>query len=130
MRFLLLISGLLYAAVVFSGQDDDTTEQYFPQKLSAQALLHYCASSALSASGRNRRNYCSGFVSGVEESVRLLDTDGRAGDKHVICVPEGRSASQFRDVYIKHASKQITNLERPAAMVVLETLESAYPCGE
>jgi len=78
--------------------------------------------------GRNRQYYCSGFVSGVEESVRLLNANSRDDNKNSICVPEGKPARHFRDVYIKHGAKKSTDLDRPAVMVVLEALESAYPC--
>ena len=130
MRFSLLMIGLVAAAVSLAGENDDSTEKYFPQKLTAQDLLYYCAASTLSSSGRGRQNYCAGFVSGVEESVRLLDTDARDGSKRVICVPEGKPASHFRDIYIKYASKKSTDLKRPAVMVVLGALESTYPCGK
>ena len=126
MKFLFVIIGVITATVALADEDSDSTEKYFPQKLTAQGLLYYCASSALSNTGRNRQNYCSGFVSGVEESARLLDID--LGGKNVLCVPAGKSARHFRDIYIKHVSKQTTDLERPAAIVVLEALESAYPC--
>lgn len=128
MRYSLLAIGFFVTAVTLADESDDPTEKYFPQKLTAQDLLYYCAASSLSSSGRNRQNYCSGFVSGVEESVRLLDTHVGAAAEKVICVPAGQPASHFRQVYIKHAAKKTTDLERPAAMVVLEALKSAYPC--
>ena len=84
----------------------------------------------MSGSGRRQQSYCSGFVSGVEESVRLLDTDAVAGDKKMVCVPKEKSAGHLRDVYIRHAAKKTTDLKRPAAMVVLEALRSVYPCGK
>lgn len=128
MRFSLLIVFFFMTGVTLAGEKDDGTEKYFPQKLTAQELLYYCAASALSSSGRNRQYYCSGFVSGVEESVRLLHAKGRDGNEKAICVPEGKPARHFRDVYIKYATKKTTDLEKPAAMVVLGALESAYPC--
>ncbi|MGB5585261.1 MAG: Rap1a/Tai family immunity protein [Gammaproteobacteria bacterium] len=128
MRFALLLIGFFTAAVTLAGETDESKDKYFPQKLTAQELLYYCAASALSSSGRNRQYYCSGFVSGVEESVRLLNANSRDANKNSICVPEGKPARHFRDVYIKHATKKTTDLERPAAMVVLEALESTFPC--
>ena len=129
MRHSILMIGLLLSVSAFADDSGISEEKYFPQKLTAQDLLLHCASSALSASGRNRQNYCSGFVSGVEESIRLLDMRS-AGDKQRICVPEGKPASHFRQVYIRHASDRRTNLGRPAALVVLEALQAAYPCAE
>ena len=131
MRILFLLSvGFFTAAVALAGESDDSAEKYFPQKLTAQELLYYCAASALTSTGRNRQYYCSGFVSGVEESVRLLNTSARDQYKKVICVPEGKPARHFRDVYIRHGAKKSTDLDRPAVLVVLEALEAAYPCVE
>ena len=129
MRHSIVIIGLLLAASAFADESGGGEEKYFPQKLTAQDLLYYCASSALTSSGRNRQNYCSGFVSGVEESIRLLDMRS-AGDKQRICVPEGKPASHFRQLYIRHASDKRTNLGRPAVLVVLEALQAAYPCAD
>lgn len=126
MRILLVI-GLALVAAVAVAEDPGKMDNYFPQKLTAQRLLQYCASSGLSSSGRNRQNYCSGFVSGVEESVRLLDADDRSGSS-AICVPADKPARHFRDVYVRHASKQSTDLTRPAVLVVLEALAAAHPC--
>ena len=128
MRTLSLVSGMLLAVSAVADETGANADTYFPQKLTAQGLLQYCASSALSASGRSRQSYCSGFVSGVEESVRLLDADDSAG-RQPVCVPAEKPARYFRDVYIRHASKQDTDLTRPAALVVLEALEVAHPCG-
>jgi len=130
MRSQFLVIGLLAPFLIMAGTDDEDAEKYFPQKLTAQELLKYCASSALSGSGRSQQSYCSGFVSGVEESVRLLDTDAVAGDKKMVCVPKEKSAGHLRDAYIRHAAKKTTDLKRPAVMVVLEALRSVYPCDE
>ena len=43
-------------------------------------MLMACASSGLSRIGRERRRYCAGFVSGVEEAVRLLRMDDQTGN--------------------------------------------------
>ena len=130
MRFLLLMIGLVAATEILAGENDGSTESFFPQKLTAQDLLYYCASSTMSSLGRGRQNYCAGFVSGVEESIRLLDTDTRDDNKRIVCVPAGKPASHFRDVYIGYASKKTTDLKKPAVMVVLGALASAYPCDE
>ena len=58
------------AAVAQSTTDEK--EQYFPKKLTAHQLLNLCAASSLTSGGRNRKRFCTGFVSGVEETLRLL----------------------------------------------------------
>ena len=49
----------------------DTTQPIFPQQLTASDLLTYCSSSSLTDLGRKRQRYCWGFISGVEETIRL-----------------------------------------------------------
>lgn len=54
------------------GKDNtDTNQPIFPQQLTARDLLTYCSSSSLTDLGRMRQRYCWGFISGVEETIRL-----------------------------------------------------------
>ena len=61
---------------------------------------------------------------------QLLNANNRMGTEKAICVPEGKPARHFRDVYIKYATKKTTDLEKPAVMVALGALKSAYPCDK
>ena len=61
----------------------DTDQSIFPQQLTASDLLTYCLSSSLTDLGRTRQRYCRGFISGVEETIRLplhSSTASRAKD--------------------------------------------------
>lgn len=128
MRIPMLFLGLLATtglAAQESGGDEDV---YFPQQLTASELLYACASSSLSNRGRERRRFCGGFISGVEESLRLLDArQGLAGPSGV-CVPKGVSATTFGEMYRKYA-RDGKDREKPAAAVVIDALRDAYPCG-
>lgn len=100
-------------------------ESFFPQQMTAKELMVTCASSYMTSIGRQRKKYCSGFISGVEETTRLqnkLDTTP------TICLPEGKTSSQFTDVYMKYASRKTTALSKPAALIVIEALQDAFPC--
>jgi hypothetical protein len=101
---------------------------YFPQRVSAAELLKACASSRLTAAGRTRRAYCEGFVSGVEESLRLAGRNAPAlASSH--CVPAEVSARQLAEGYVAYAGKRPAQaLQQPAAAVVSESLAQAYPC--
>ena len=96
-----------------------------PQQLSARDLLQACASSALTATGRERRRYCDGFVSGVEEGVRL----GVQAPEMSICVPADISARRLSEAYIRYAADHRNDLGRPAAVVVMDALRETYPCA-
>ena len=103
--------------------DEPTTVH--PQQLSARDLLQACASSALTATGRERRRYCDGFVSGVEEGVRLgVQAPGKS-----ICVPADISARRLSETYIRYAADHRNDLGRPAAVVVMDALRETYPCA-
>ena len=100
-------------------------ESFFPQKMTAKALMVTCASSYMTSTGRQRQKYCSGFISGVEESIRLL---GKQTIVPKICLPKGKTSNQYTDIYMTYASKKTTDLSKPAALIVIEALQDAFPC--
>lgn len=128
MRLLIVIAGLLIGGAVWANQESDPAQQYFPQQITAKKLLVYCSSSAMTRAGRERRQYCAGFVSGVEESVRLLG-GGPSGSMRGICVPEGVSARKIAEGYVDHALPRQASMDKPAAAVVIEALRDKYPCN-
>jgi len=101
-------------------------EPQFPQQQSAGDLLRICAASRLSATGRERRRYCAGFVSGVEEALRLLQRERRS--EYRVCTPPDVSASTLAEVYVKYGANHKGELPDPAAEVVLHAIVDAYPC--
>lgn len=140
-RHLTLIA-LSLAPLLAAGQAPPTgeTKPEFPQQQNAGDMLLACASSRLSRLGRERRRYCAGFVSGVEEAVRLLQIsnpisvempDPLGGQTTTrICIPEDISASQLADVFVNYGATHEGELPDPAALVVLHALQAAYPCAE
>lgn len=104
-------------------------DTYFPQQHSARDLLTACASSSLTVTGRLRQRYCRGFVSGVEEAVRLLQLRDSGMSRGPFCIPAGTSARSLADTFIRHASGQGgIDLDQPSASVVLEALVKGFPC--
>ena len=132
-RHLTLIA-LCLAPLLAAGQTSPTEQAQaeFPQQQNAADMLLACASSRLSRVGRERRRYCAGFVSGVEEAVRLMEPgDPKMGGAHTrICTPEDISAGAFAEVFINYGANHEGELPDPAALVVLHALQSAYPCPE
>ena len=126
MKVLVLFAALVFASLAVAEEPDDEMETQFPQQHSANDLLQLCASSALTHSGRERRRYCAGFVSGVEESIRLLRRT--AGLHRSICPPPRVSARHLADIYVQYASKRKRDLNKPAAEVAFQALIDAYPC--
>jgi hypothetical protein len=119
--FLMLSAGSLAAQV-------EEMEPQFPQQQSAGDLLRACASSRLTSTGRERRRYCAGFVSGVEEAIRLLGPTSKSGPS--ICTPPDVTASALAEAFVKYGASHKGELSDPAAAVVQHALASAYPCRE
>ena len=119
--FLMLSAGSLDA-------QEEEMEPQFPQQQSAGDLLRACASSRLTSTGRERRRYCAGFVSGVEEAIRLLGPAGQSNPR--ICTPLDVTASALAQAFVKYGASHKGELSDPAAAVVQHALASAYPCSE
>ncbi len=132
MKFLIsFLPGLLLSATAIAQGGVDDSESFFPQRLTAQELLTHCASSSMTDRGRQQQRYCLGFVSGVEEALRLSVSSGSPTSAAVrICVPEGEPARGIAYAYIRYAGRHTTDLAKPAALVVVEALGSAYPCAK
>ena len=100
----------------------------FPQQMSANELLVLCASSSLTAKGRLRRRYCDGFVSGIEEGLRVYSLQFPSQMSNTVCVPEGTSSRAMSEAFVKYASKKGVALDQPAAAVVIDALGKSFAC--
>lgn len=112
--------------LVTAGETAMEEETGFPQQMSAQDLQRACASSGLSDTGRQRRRYCVGFISGVEEGVRTLHKQHML--EMSICLPEKVSGRTLTNVFLKHTTDNPGQLEKSAAQVVIDALSQTYPC--
>jgi hypothetical protein len=118
---------LFLSPMLALGQQDQVQEQtQFPQQMSASKLVEACASSALTRTGRERRRYCAGFVSGVEEAVRILQDQHKL--EASVCLPEGVSGKALSDVFVRYSASRRQAMNEPAATVVLEALTNTWPC--
>lgn len=106
----------------------DDQDEYFPQRLSASELLTACSSSSLTYTGRRRNRYCHGFVSGVEEGIRLYGQHTEVKSLSTFCVPPGLSSRQLANAYVKYATSDNADMSKPAAGVVVAALKRAFPC--
>ena len=94
--------------------------------MTAGDLLRTCAASRLTATGRERRRYCAGFVSGVEEAIRLFNP----GDKALtVCTAPDITASALATAFVQYGASHEGELKDPAAAVVQHALAEAYHCN-
>jgi len=119
---------ILTACLAGTALAQERPDEVFPQQLSAKTLMTYCASSSMTDRGRQRQRYCAGFVSGIEESLRLLRIRSSKQPVLSLCVPENATARQFRDAFIRYAGRPATDLNQPAALVAVQALQAAFPC--
>ena len=128
MHVLIVVLLGLLAAPVFSAEKSDVPDAVFPQKLTASKLMVYCASSSMTATGRLRQRYCDGFISGIEEGVRVLTLTSRLEASPSLCVPANVSSQQIRSAFVKNSANMERSKDKPAAMFTIEVLERAFPC--
>ena len=128
MRILIVTAGLWLAGAAWAQQADPEAVRYFPQQLTAQDLLNACASSALTHTGRQRRRYCAGFISGVEEAVRLMEARDPDAAR-TVCAPAGVTARRLAAAYLEFMPRRSPAPGEPAAAAVLRALTEAYPCS-
>ncbi|MGW5960650.1 Rap1a/Tai family immunity protein [Methylorubrum thiocyanatum] len=74
--------------------------------------------------GSNLKEGVSAYLSGVMDgAVYSRNPDLR------ICMPEGVSIQQARDVFCKYLSDHPESRHRTAAHLVLESIKTAWPCS-
>ena len=130
LRLFLLLLLPLCTTIVIAQPQSQSNDTVFPQRLSAQDLLYTCNASALTARGRERRRYCAGFISGIEELARLLGAGKEYGGYQGLCMPANTSSRHLAKVYTRYAEQNKPMLEKPAAEIVLRALASAFPCTD
>jgi len=116
---------LLNVSSAFSNDHTPASETILPQQMSAQELLYKCNASTMTSKGRGSGQYCTGFISGVEEATRFVQT----GNGKNVCMPPNVSSRSMKVVYTRYALQNRQILNKPAAQIVLLALRSAYPCA-
>jgi hypothetical protein len=124
-RFTGLVFSLL-PVLAFAQQPVPQDQAQFPQQMSASRLLKYCASSALTQAGRERRRYCAGFTSGVEETLRILQQQHKL--EASVCLPDDVRTKALTDAFIRYSADRQKHLEKPASAMVMEALTHTWPC--
>lgn len=124
---LLLLSALLATGTAVANEPSAAPDVYFPQRHDARELLLLCSSSAMTDRGRQRQRYCAGFLSGVEETVRLAMLSN-ASPPGRICPPPHITARGLADAFVRFASRHQADLQRPAVQVAVAALQEAFPC--
>jgi hypothetical protein len=94
-----------------------------PVKESAGGLLKACAASSLTPRGRLRLRYCYGYLTGVEETMRVL-----MKTQDVLCPPPAITTRELARVYVSYASVRSDSLHLPAVTMVARALRDRFPC--
>ena len=114
---------LLFSPAVCWGQETPP-ESMAPARQTGAYLLKTCTASALTPTGRLRRQYCAGFLAGVEETLRVV-TPGQAG----FCPPGGVTGGELANAYTRFATANPESARMPAAAVAANALRQTFPCS-
>jgi hypothetical protein len=68
--------------------------------------------------------FCGGFIDGVIDSQTM---QGRAPS---FCLPQKGSNGQYVQVFLKYLDNHPQELHKPAALLLVESLVKAFPCGK
>ncbi len=94
-----------------------------PVRETADDLLKACAASSLTPRGRLRLRYCYGYLTGVEETMRVM-MEGKAA----LCPPSGTTPRELARTYVVYATTHKNLLTLPAVTVAARALQDRYPC--
>ena len=95
-----------------------------PSQQTGRYLLKACTASALTPTGRVRRQYCAGFLTGVEETLRVV-APAEAG----FCAPEAVTTRQLVAAFTRHATAHPDATDQPAAVIATQSLRQSFPCA-
>ena len=119
---------LLWVGQALGNDMHAQTADMFPERLNAQQLLTACNASSITNRGRQNRYYCDGFISGVEEAVRVYQPVPHDMSHARICMPPETSTRELRNIITRYATRYKSELGKPAAQFTLSALQWAYPC--
>ncbi len=120
-RVLLIL--LLLSPVTLWGQDM-SSNIVAPARQTADYLFKACTASALTPSGRHRRQYCAGYLAGVKETLRVV-TPSEAD----FCPTREVTTRALSSIYTRHMASHTESTGQPAAAVAAAALREAFPCA-
>lgn len=71
---------------------------------------------------------CHGFFRGLSDTHSIYAAMGKG--LHLYCLPRGVTQEQFERVAFRWMEKHPEDLERPAAVLIIQSLHEAYPCND
>ena len=129
MRYVILFVLAIMAFSIHAAESGATDESFFPQQLTAKELLLACNSSSLTIVGRKKQHYCLGFISGVEEGIRVYENELVNSASSIFCIPSKTKSKQLVDAFDKYAVANQYDLNQPAALMIVKALKKAFPCS-
>ena len=118
-----LVILLLLWPLALWGQET-SPESVAPARQTGDYLLRTCTASALTPTGRLRRQYCAGYLAGVEETLRVVTTPEGG-----FCPPAEVSTRELSGVYTRYVAANPDSTRRPAAATAAQALRQAFPCA-
>ena len=112
MKWMALAAAALTALVVPVAAEE-------PEPQRGTSLLDACRSNDLHSEG-----FCLGFILGAVDG----HVWGRAERESVYCVPPDVTAAQAREMVVKALRDHPEKLHVPAAILVIDAFERAFPC--
>ncbi|MEE4218993.1 MAG: Rap1a/Tai family immunity protein [Xanthomonadales bacterium] len=130
MRALFLLLLCVISTPIAAAEMEAVDDIVFPQKLTAKELQVFCAASGMSNTGRQRQRYCEGFLSGIEEAVRVLGLIRKTEMTSFLCMPADISAREMRSAFVRNSVAMEPAKDKPSAMYAIEVLGKSYPCRD
>lgn len=127
-RTMLLVLFCMISTSTLAAEMKAAPDIVFPQKLTAEELQMFCAASGMSSTGRQRQRYCEGFLSGIEEGVRVLGLISGTETTPALCMPADVSGRQMRIAFVRNSVSMDPAKDKPSALYAIEVLEKSYPC--
>jgi hypothetical protein len=77
--------------------------------------------------------FCGGFIDGVIDSQNMQEASDKLQKRsHALsfCLPQEGTNGQYVQVFVKYLDDHPEELHRPAALLLVESLVKAFPCGK
>jgi len=77
--------------------------------------------------------FCAGFIDGVINSQWMWEaSDKFHKQSHFLslCLPQEGTNGQYLQVFLKYLDDHPEELHKPAALLLVESLAKAFPCGK
>ena len=104
---------------------------HWPTAIGAEFVDGNALHSICTGSDGPGTNTCRGYLTGVADAMTAYNARNKSrhdSSPNSSCIPEGVSAEQLRQVWVKYSTETPENLHLAAAGLVIVAFEQAWPC--